>query len=65
MIYSKVSYGYVLQSIDSETGDCVSMEFVPDGRVERQNDSGESIPPDDAVELENIEKECALDMVQP
>ena len=65
MIYTKLTYGCVAQSIDSETGDCVAVEFMPDGRVERQNESGEAISPDDAVELENMEKEIALDMVQP
>jgi hypothetical protein len=65
MIYTKVTYGYVMQRIDNETGDCVSMQFVPDGRVERQSEAGETISEEDAVELENMEKECDLDMVQP
>ena len=65
MIYSKLTYGYVVQNIDSETGDCVSMSFIPDGRIERQTDSGESFDGQDAAELENMEKECSLDMVQP
>lgn len=65
MLYAKMTFGYVVQNIDSETGDCISLEFVPDGRVERQNESGESIGSDDTVELENTEKEVSLDMVQP
>jgi hypothetical protein len=65
MIYTKLTYGYVAQSIDSETGDCVSMNFVPDGRIERQTESGEGFDGQDATELENMEKECTLDMVQP
>jgi hypothetical protein len=65
VIYSKLTYGYVVQRIDSETGDCVSMEFVPDGRIDRQTDAGETFQGDDAAELENMEKECSLDMVQP
>jgi hypothetical protein len=65
LIYSRLSYGYVVQSIDSETGDCVSMQFVPDGRIDRQSDGGDSFHGDDAAELENMEKECSLDMVQP
>jgi hypothetical protein len=65
MIYTKLTYGYVAQSIDSETGDCVSMSFVPDGRIERQTESGETFDGDGATELENTEKECSLDMVQP
>lgn len=65
MIYRKLSYGCVVQSIDSETGDCVSVEFIPDGRIERQTEDGESFDGQDATELENMEKECSLDMVQP
>jgi hypothetical protein len=65
MIYTKLSYGYVQTSVDSETGDCVSMTFVPDGKVERRDESGELITPEDSVEFENMEKECSLDMVQP
>lgn len=65
MIYNKISYGYVIQSFDSETGDCVEQQFVPDGRIERQNAEGEPIPDTDLEELEKMEKECDLDMVQP
>ncbi|HEY2586344.1 MAG TPA: hypothetical protein VGI81_11325 [Tepidisphaeraceae bacterium] len=65
MIYTKVTYGYVVQSIDSETGDCVEMQFVPDGRVERQDDAGQPIGDEACVELQNMERECSLDMVQP
>lgn len=65
MIYRKLSYGCVVQNIDSETGDCISMEFIPDGRIERQTEGGESFDGQDATELENMEKECSLDMVQP
>jgi hypothetical protein len=65
MIYSKLIYGYVVQSIDNETGDCVSIQFVQDGRVERQDESGNTISPEDSVELENTEKEVAIDLVQP
>jgi hypothetical protein len=65
MIYTKLTYGFVAQSIDSETGDCVQMQFIPDGRIERQDDSGEPIGDDGSVELQNVEKECSLDMLQP
>jgi hypothetical protein len=65
MIYSKISHGYVVQSYDSETGDCIEQSFVADGRVERLDDDGEPIPPEHIAELENTEKECSLDMVQP
>lgn len=65
MIYTKITYGYVVQNYDSETGDCVEQQFVPDGRVERQDESGQPIADTDIGELENIEKACDLDMVQP
>lgn len=65
MIYSKISYGYVVQTYDSETGDCVEQTFVADGRVERQDEDNEPIPDEQVGELENTEKECAFDMVQP
>jgi hypothetical protein len=65
VIYLKLSYGYVQSSFDSETGDCISMTFIPDGRVERRDESGEAISEEDSVELENMEKEVSLDMVQP
>jgi hypothetical protein len=65
MIYSKISYGYVAQSYDSETGDCIEQSFAADGRVERQDTNGEPIPAEQIAELENTEKECSMDMVQP
>jgi hypothetical protein len=65
MLYTKLTYGCVAQTIDSETGDCVSQTFIADGRIDRQSESGEPIPEDDAVELVNVEKDCPLDMVQP
>jgi hypothetical protein len=65
MIYSKISYGCVIQSYDSETGDCVAQSFVPDGHVARQREDGEPIPEDQVQELANTEKECPVDMVQP
>lgn len=65
MIYTKLTYGCVVQSIDSETGDCIEMQFVPDGRIERQDGSGEPIDDDAGLELQNTEKDCSLDMVQP
>ncbi len=65
MIYTKLTYGYVIQSYDSETGACIEQQFVPDGRVERQNEAGEAVPETEVEELEKMEKECDLDMVQP
>ena len=65
MIYYKILYGYVVQSFDNETGDCVAQEFVADGRIVRQDESGTAIPDEDAQEFANSEKECSPDMVQP
>lgn len=67
MIYFKLTWGYVAQRFDSETGDCVQQEFVPDASqaVERQDEAGGPIADTDQVELQNTEKECAMDMVQP
>ncbi len=67
MIYIKTIRGFVAQHYDSETGDCVQQEFVPDeaAQPERQDESGNPIPDDEQVELANTEKECPMDMVQP
>jgi hypothetical protein len=65
MMYSKITFGYVIQNYDSETGDCVEQQFVADERVERQDQNGQPIPEDQVGELANTEKECSFDMVQP
>ena len=67
MIYIKITHGWVAQHYDSETGDCVQQEFIPDQEepVTRQNDAGEPISDEQQTELANTEKECAMDMVQP
>jgi hypothetical protein len=67
MIYVKTVRGFVAQHFDSETGDCVQQEFVPDGdtAAERQDEVGNAIAEGDQVELANVEKECPMDMVQP
>ena len=67
MIYFKMTWGYVAQRYDSETGDCVSQEFVADSSqpIQRQDEAGTAISDADQLELQNTEKECALDMVQP
>lgn len=65
MIYVKMTRGWVAQQYDSETGDCVQQEFIPEEEVQRQFDTGEPIPESDVAELENTEKECPFDMVQP
>jgi hypothetical protein len=67
MIYVKMIHGWVAQHYDSETGDCVQQEFIPDPEeaVIRQDQQGQTLPEADGAELSNTEKEVALDMVQP
>jgi hypothetical protein len=66
MIYTRIVHGWVAQKFDSETGDCVSQEFIAEeGTVEREDEEGNPIPPEEAQELENTEKEMTFDMVQP
>jgi hypothetical protein len=67
MIYIKMIHGWVAQHYDSDTGDCVQQEFIPDENeaVQRQTSEGEPIADDQAAELQNMEKDVALDMVQP
>ncbi len=67
MIYYKITHGWVAQHYDSETGDCVQQEFIPDDTetVRRQDEQGNEIDPTQAAELQNTEKEVPLDMVQP
>jgi hypothetical protein len=66
MIYTKMTRGWVAQQYDSETGDCVRQEFVADeGDVQRVDESGQPIADADVEELENTEKHCPFDMVQP
>lgn len=67
MIYIKLIPGWVAQHYDDETGDCVQQEFLLDesAPVRRQNVEGEELPEDQVGELENTEKECPADMVQP
>jgi hypothetical protein len=57
----------VAQHYDSETGDCIQQEFIPDDTepVRRQDQEGNEIAASQAAELANTEKEVPLDMVQP
>jgi hypothetical protein len=66
MIYTKLVHGWVAQRYDSETGDCVSQEFISanDG-VQRTDEAGNPIAADAQEELANTEKEMTFDMVQP
>ncbi len=66
MIYTKLVHGWVAQQYDSETGDCIAQEFFPSVEIERQDEQGNPIEePQRLAEMENVEKECATDMVQP
>ena len=67
MIYMKIIHGWVAQHYDSDTGDCVQQEFIPDEEepIKRQDEDGELISDEQVVELQNVEKETATDMVQP
>ena len=66
MIYTKIVHGWVAQKFDSETGDCVSQEFIAEeGTAEREDEEGNPIVDDQSEELANTEKEMTFDMVQP
>jgi hypothetical protein len=67
MIYTKMTRGWVAQQYDSETGECVRQEFISEDGAgpQRVDESGQSIPDGDVEELENTEKHCPFDMVQP
>jgi hypothetical protein len=66
MIYTKMTRGWVAQQYDSETGDCVRQEFIADpGDVQRAYENGEPVSDAEVEELENTEKHCPFDMVQP
>ena len=67
MLYFRVTRGYVRQHFDSETGQPVQQEFIPDesAGAYREDEEGNPIPEDQQVELANTEKEFPMDMVQP
>jgi hypothetical protein len=66
MLYAKLTPGWVRQTFDSETGDCVGQEFVPGEEVQRVDEEGKAIEDANCLqELQNTEKECPFDMVQP
>ena len=50
MIYLRMTHGWVAQHYDSETGDCIQQEFIPDETepVQRQDADGNPIPDDQA-----------------
>ena len=65
MIYAKMTRGWVAQHYDSETGDCVRQEFIAESEVQRVYEDGQPVADGEVEELENTEKYCAFDMVQP
>jgi hypothetical protein len=66
MIYTKMTRGWVAQQYDSETGECVRQEFIPEeSEPQRVDESGDPIVDAEVEELENTEKYCDFDMVQP
>ena len=66
MIYTKMTRGWVAQQYDSETGDCIRQEFIAEeGDPQRVDESGQPIADAEVEELENTEKHCPFDMVQP
>jgi hypothetical protein len=66
MIYTKMTRGWVAQQYDSETGECVRQEFIAEeADPQRVDESGQPIPDGEIEELENTEKPCDFDMVQP
>lgn len=66
MIYTKMTRGWVAQQYDSETGDCVRQEFVSEALdPQRVDEDNQPIPDGQVEELENTEKLCPFDMVQP
>ena len=66
MIYTKMTRGWVAQQYDSETGECVRQEFLAeDAEPQRVDESGQPISDGEVEELENTEKHCPFDMVQP
>ena len=67
MIYHKIIHGWVAQHYDSDTGDCIQQEFIPDEEepIKRQDEEGTPVAEELITELQNIEKEVSTDMVQP
>jgi hypothetical protein len=66
MIYTKMTRGWVAQQYDSETGECVRQEFISEeAAAQRVDESGQPISDGEVEELENTEKHCPFDMVQP
>lgn len=60
MIINKITVGFVIQKFDTESGKCVSQEFVAGDEVSYETESGEHLDDDDFLDLYQ-----AYDMVDP
>lgn len=64
-MYTKIIHGWVEQIYDSE-GKPLEQTFVPSGNVDRRDENDDPIEDPVAVaQVEDKEKLCATDMVQP
>jgi hypothetical protein len=64
MIVRKVTAGFVVQEFDSETGRCISQEFVAGDQVEWEDRQANAISDGDfGIDLEGLY--CPLEMKQP
>lgn len=60
MIYNKITPGFVCQKYDSETGRCVSQEFIAGDDVVRETVDGNPI-----MDIEKNEVYFPMNMIQP
>lgn len=64
MILNKTTTGFVVQKFDSETGRCLSQEFVASDQVEWEDQKGEPIE-DGQYGIDTEALYWPLDMKQP
>lgn len=60
MIYNKITIGFVSQRFDSETGKCISQEFIAGDDVQYEDEEGEPLG-----DLSNEETYFPFNMEQP
>ena len=64
MIVTKITTGFVVQKFDSDTGRCISQEFVASDQVEWEDQKGDRIEDGQyGIDLEGLY--WPLDMKQP
>jgi hypothetical protein len=64
MILNKITTGFVVQKFDSETGRCLSQEFVAGDQVEWEDQAGNAVEDGQyGIDLEGLY--CPLEMKQP